>query len=221
MKISQCYRLAEMVAPELKELFIGRHPEEWHTGYALAYARPCAGPRIAEHFDLADDQIPTILFAREPDAGLLLHELAHLLPVDGPESVAAAEAIEAGTYDDAGGSFDATGDDWLRAAVAWEGTFDLPPWDGHGILWIRRVLHLHHRAKLAGCVVDIEDLRVAGLDYQLAAPQVYAAALGDEPDRMANWTFAKVESVTPPTGYIDAFERDANNYFQRIKQSRG
>ena len=54
------------------------------------------------------------------------------------------------------------------------------PWFHHGPRWIRRVLHLKHRAERAGLEISFDDLQVAGPVYCLSMPHNYEVELGCE-----------------------------------------
>ena len=144
-----------------------------------------------------------------------LHEAAHLLPArpvtttDKPPSPAAVRWNR--------------GDIRLSLAASNYGPAD-EPWtddDCHGWKFIRRALHLHHRATVAGYDVDLHGL-CAGVQYGCVWPHYYAEELGDEPARLASLTFDEIESFKPPDGFMALWNQDVAKhfYFQHLALNR-
>lgn len=131
-----------------------------------------------------------------------LHELSHILDIGlddvaNPEPPAALVALG-------------------RRIMAAEAAGELPPTNGDGaaIPWrwhewrfIRIAIHLAHRAMRAG--VDLSPLDVFdAAQHGLSATWEYAAALDDEPHRMASLNFAAISSAPVPAAFAAAWRRD-------------
>lgn len=217
MNLNDAKALAELIAPELKgRLAVVRHPEGWATGNAAAYASPVAGYRLAGEHGVDPTQ-PIITFVNEPTAGVLCHEVAHIVPVDGAGATVAAAAFESGELDEPS-AYQTTETDFLAAGWAYEESLGLPPWVGHDYKFIRRALHLRHRAELAGVSIDLFDLNVAGGFYGLSPVQAFIQAIGSEPDDFANYTFTAIEALGPPGEFVRVFFDDTLAFHKRARK---
>ncbi len=131
--------------------------------------------------------------------GLTIHELGHLLPARAPredipptaEALAHEKELLAA----------------LRDTPAPEVDY-LPPWWQHEGSYIRRTLHLWHRARSHGHDIHAAELCIAGRHYGLSTVAHYIRALGDEPARMAHCSFAEIEATLPPPEFTLLFELD-------------
>jgi hypothetical protein len=132
--------------------------------------------------------------------GIVLHELAHVLDADltsGPEPdpdlvVFARLAFEAelkGTIEPTNGPGTAI------------------PWRRHEWRFIRIALHWAHRATRVGVPLTPLDVFDAA-EYGLSPTWEYAAALGDEPERMASLDFAAIRSAAVPAAFAGVWRRD-------------
>ncbi|HMQ15313.1 MAG TPA: hypothetical protein PKC49_05005 [Phycisphaerae bacterium] len=134
---------------------------------------------------------------------IALHELAHILDVGIDDANPAADP-PAGLV--------ALG----RRILAAEAAGELPPTNGDGadIPWrwhewrfIRIAIHLAHRATCAG--VDVSPLNVFDAPaHGLSDTWEYAAALGDEPQRMASLDFAAIRAAPVPPAFAAVWRRD-------------
>jgi len=77
-----------------------------------------------------------------------------------------------------------------------------PSHDGHGKEFIRIALHLYHRTVALGHDIAASQI-CAGRTYGLSRATEYLAALGDEPERMAQASFREILSAP----YPEAFSR--------------
>ncbi len=132
-----------------------------------------------------------------------LHELAHILDIGigdaNPDMDPPAGLVALG-----------------RRILAAEASGELPPtngdsaaipWRWHEWRFIRIAIHLAHRATLAGIDLSPRDIFDAG-EHGLSATWEYAAALGDEPLRMASLDFAAIRSVRVPPAFAAVWRRD-------------
>ncbi len=137
--------------------------------------------------------------------GVLLHELAHVLdkPIDltEPTSLEAELATVAVTK-------------WCKAPP--KPKTAVAPFVGHTGTWIRNAVHLAYRAQQMGVTVPLTTI-VNSVFYELSWPWEYRAALGDEPARMANASFAEIRETKPPNNFIDLWRSDARKWFMEIE----
>jgi len=132
--------------------------------------------------------------------GDVLHELAHILDaglIGGPEPPAslvtfAALALKAEL-------------DGVTAPT--NGPSATIPWRRHEAPFIRIVLHLAHRARACGAWLFAEDLFDA-VEYGLSPTRRYAAALGDEPGRLAGCAFANIQATPQPAAFAELWQAD-------------
>lgn len=79
---------------------------------------------------------------------------------------------------------------------------DLPPYHGHGLSFIRTVIHLAYRATLVG--FDTAPAGIfSGTRHGLSLTREYQDALGDEPSRLLDLTFRDIASTKPPAAFAD------------------
>lgn len=106
--------------------------------------------------------------------------------------------------------------DVLRCAPA----ADLPAYFGHEASFIRIVLHLRHRAELAGvCIAPA--LPFFGYSYGLSHASRYLAALGDEPANMTRCPFQTILATQVPAAFSRLWNEDLIAYHQRFPQHKG
>jgi hypothetical protein len=82
------------------------------------------------------------------------------------------------------------------------------PWVGHGADWIRRVIHLRHRVEmLTGNETPYPAIQVAGWHYRLPNPLDFHRALGNEPARLMDCSFAEIEATPAPHEFSLLFDQ--------------
>ena len=152
---------------------------------------------LAEDFD-ADDLEYVIQCC-------VLHELAHIL--DRPAQFA-----------------DRTDADPLKlqfeALVVADSTgrpprLDLPAYFGHEASFVRIALHLCHRASRHGAAIGPGAV-CAGYRFGLSPAFRYQDALGDEPDRMADWLISDILAAQPPPAFSGLWTDDLAAYHDRF-----
>jgi hypothetical protein len=138
--------------------------------------------------------------------GVVLHELAHIIDIGPDEPDPPAELIAAGrrllAADSNGSEPPSNGP---GAAI---------PWRWHESGFIRTALHLAYRAAARGLDLSPTDVFAAS-DYDLSPTRRYAAALGDEPDRLAGLDFATIKSTPLPTALVDLWKADVQAWMSR------
>ncbi len=205
--LSKFHDLAIRLDPELSgNLELLRHREEWPLpAGALAYA--IRGRHLGIRDELrrlgrwAGHWVAAIVFVVEPTIEMLLHELAHILPVKPP----IVDDCDEPTAEQRGYQ---NGQLLAWAAHARQGE----PWAGHDLKFIRRALHLAHRAESLGLSIKRQKMLIAGEDYGLSNVSDYADALASEPQRMSNRTFTQIEDepLLPP--FVRLFVKDASRW---------
>jgi len=132
--------------------------------------------------------------------GVALHELSHILdagPAGGLEPPA-----------DLVGFARAVVEAQLAGVTApTNGPSATIPWRRHELGFIRVALHLAHRARASGVWLQSTDVFDATA-YELLPTRRYAAALGDEPARLAGCPLADVRATPPPAPFIALWRRD-------------
>lgn len=129
--------------------------------------------------------------------GVALHELAHELPARkyaDSEPTAMHRAMQAKVFTELANE-DHSG---LRTI----------PLAGHESAWIRRVLHLHHRALWHGRPLPLCSLRAAGASYGLSPITAYLKALAPELTEMLSFSFREIELFDPPQEFAQLWQRD-------------
>ncbi len=153
------------------------------------------GPMIVFVFDDRPD--------RRDFFALVAHELAHCVPyIPLPEIEPTSEQRELQA------SFLAA---WSEA----EPVDPAVPWLGHGLGFIRRVLHLHYRALWAGVPIPLPWLNCAGVARGLSPAWQYLEALGSEPFRLRSATFEQIEQTKLPGEFVALWESDMREWSQR------
>lgn len=83
------------------------------------------------------------------------------------------------------------------------------PFKAHGWKFLRNLLHLAARSACVppGRAMPLDSLFDAP-HYQLSPIEEYAAAIGDEPERMREYSFAAIRATHPPAAFVDLWRRD-------------
>lgn len=215
--IHEFNHLATLIAPEWHGYTLMQPPELPCPRDTSAYCILGRNIRMRDYL-LARGKwrgwLPSLVVVEETDdletfLGLLLHELAHALPfveLEDIEPTAADRAMQD------------------LVALCWQ-TFDpyeafaIEPWLGHEWQFIRRCLHLIHRAGLVGAEIPLPAVFDAGR-YGLSGLWRYRNALGDEPQRMTEATFAEIEATPSPEEFTQLFAADVaawNKYKEKQK----
>lgn len=134
--------------------------------------------------------------------GVVLHELAHILDAD---------ADPGGDAEPDDGQVDRGRLNMVAelsgSCTPGNGPGARIPWMYHEWGFIRTALHLAHRTTARGApVLSAEILDAAG--YGLSSTSRYAAALGDEPRRLADADFATIRATTPPPAFAELWRAD-------------
>jgi hypothetical protein len=97
--------------------------------------------------------------------------------------------------------------------------FDEPPFVGHEWPWIRLALHLCYRAGLADEAFAPSAI-IPNRRYVPTLEREYNAALGDEPERMKDWTFQAIREHPPPPAFAELWKRDMDCWNETLKERR-
>ncbi len=201
--------LAARLASELTGVEMLEHREGWAAPEgATAYAT------WGQHIGIRDElrlrgrwrgSWPScVVFVERPTIGVLLHELAHLLPAK-PHVV-----------DTIGEASPADREIQRVAIAAIDTDIGAAPWLGHGPDWIRRVLCLHYRAERLGLEIPLDELHAAGRRYGLSMVGEYADALGYWPQTMARWTFNAIDAEPLPPAFARLWNRDVREHYTEL-----
>jgi hypothetical protein len=90
--------------------------------------------------------------------------------------------------------------------------------DKHEGPWIRAAVHVFERAKRFRWPIDLESIVETCL-YGLSPSAAYQAALGDEPVRFLNRSFADIRATAPPPAFVQLWKRDVYSWFEALKDS--
>lgn len=236
---SQAESLCRAVAPDLagrplyivlpsvlKDLRFADGPLGFTSGYLDLILRPelerlgrwrGRGPAIViDPEAIASGRAEQFTLARrrhfQADAmGIVLHELAHIfdlgfggLYADGPEPEPDPQFVE-----------------FARLVLVADGNGSVPPsngpnaavpWHRHESGLIRIALHLAHRATAAGILLYGSDI-IDAADYGLSSTWAYAKALGDEPARLADWSFEAIRQTAPPSAFMALWQADVRRWY--------
>lgn len=222
MNAAQLTDLALTVANELSEAppYIVMAPANYpRLPGCDAFAQVTPSPAIRQHL-IGSDQwrgpAPAIVFhATTNDTqslmGIVLHEVAHLLPFVPPSEVEATPTTVEAELCLMQRLVKLAPDDSL-----------LPPWGfWHAADFNRRVLHLQARAALKGYEIPLPALCFAGQRYAQSGAWKYRNALGDEPARMLNHTFAEIEAQLAPDEFTKLFDGDAAYWRKHNPPTKG
>lgn len=182
--LARCEALSVLTAPEMK-----RGPL-YFTGLPADYPSP--GPNVSAFTSIGamDFTIRDMLIAEgrwtgpgsmitfcqpmslENALGIALHEVAHLLPFKASPVIdfEPTPNIKTKQREMVAAS--------LNGPIGKSPT--LPAWyEHHGLAFIRRCVHLHHRAWQHGQEVGLPEIQFAGAHYDLSPAWRYMRALGD------------------------------------------
>lgn len=211
--------LALELAPELSStgLQLLWHQDEWPLpGGAMAYAIRGRILHLREYLRAAGRWNGAwgsfLIFNHRGEwpemVALLIHELAHQLPAQPPimdddlEPTAEQRAYQG-----------------VQLATWATMRREADPWTGHDARWIRRVLHLRHRAKRIGHDVPLISCNVAGAAYALSPASHYEIALATEPWYSAGKSFAEIDREPMLPQFRKLFATDVATYhYDRLNQ---
>lgn len=199
--------LAFAVAPELRRspLYILDRRQDMPTPNVVAYAQSTYCPLLRDSLAKCNRWIgpgPAIIFVKddmpmEQLQVVLLHELSHLLP-HSPQTETDPTDAERET----------AVRDFSEWCVKGESFPDSPLWHpGHGQEFVRIALHLWWRAALNDVVVPFQDL-CCGRRYSLSPAFCYWRAIGNEPLRMRDKSFAEILATEPPAEFTEWWQAD-------------
>jgi hypothetical protein len=194
MTLDDLHRLAVEIAPELGPVLrLATLAEGGPDLGCSAFAAPAVG---------------LIVFAEAPTADLLVHEVAHLLPL---RCAASVMRLASTVTADKVVSLVAAEGPVLPAAV--EEHF-------HDAAFARMGLHLAYRAERAGVPIDLRAAHLSGWDYGSTPAWVLANLLGDEPERLVGATFGEIEATPAPAAFLERFEAD-RAFYRNLRLPRG
>lgn len=87
------------------------------------------------------------------------------------------------------------------------------PWESHTTRWLRCVIHLRHRAELAGMPLAFPQLSAAGPFYGLSPADAYGEILADEVHDQATQPIERILETRCPAAMQDLFRADVERYF--------
>lgn len=214
----ECEGLAQVVAPELAAgpLYVTNLPANYpDVGDTMAFTtRGAFDFALRRHLiDKGRWRGPGTVIAfcqpmsRDEALGLVLHEVSHAVPfVDPPLDFDPSPAIELAQRQLVEGLLVQP----VGASPA------MPLWYAeHGLQFVRRCLHVHHRAWQAGFEVGLPMIGFAGEGYDLSLAWRYLRAIGDEPERMAATSFRVIDATPAPTEFSDLFQSDIRDWCER------
>jgi hypothetical protein len=159
------------------------------------------GATIVLNMDLLSD--------RESIVGALIHETSHNTPATAPP-----EDHEP-TDEEFANQVEVIG---LWAAMPADAAVAAPLWHPfHDWKFIRRCLHLRHRAAKFGYDIPYPAIQASGWMYGTSGTWRYARALGDEPQRMIDATFEEIENASPPAAFVELWESDTSAWHTNRK----
>lgn len=192
-----------------RELYVVTDAElgpSYRHGSALAWVCAAGGKRFRSHLERiglwrGDGDVIAVCdswfqLERSRADGVLIHELGHVVDNRGLEAVVSDEGIELTLQKDQAKV--ALGD-----PVFVDDSGPAPKWSGHGLSWIRAVIHLICRAGVSQWHVNFADE-----GYGLSDRVEYIKALGDEPRRLESLPVAEILKQPAPAAFTELFERD-------------
>lgn len=200
------HNLALAIAPELSAapLYVIEKPADYPQPDCWAWAsRRADGPLRSALIDAGQwrGQGSVIVVCEELEGedlhGLLLHEVAHLLPVSLPGIDRNLTPIEASHERE------------LISKWAGEPTVEPARCFAHGPDFVRCCCHLQHRAAAAGCDLSFPSI-LAARNYCLPPLVRFARALGDEPQRLAGETFKTILAHPALDSFTSIFRSQDN-----------
>ena len=110
------------------------------------------------------------------------------------------------------------GGELRRLAIA-KPTKEPIPWLTHHGRFIRVMLHIAHRAKSGGMLVDL-PIAFCGKNYGLSHIKKYAAALGDEPQKKDWQTVAEVVATPMPEKFKKLWTADVLRSVKSVRSRK-
>jgi hypothetical protein len=96
---------------------------------------------------------------------------------------------------------------------------DLPLYHGHGLNFIRIVIHLAYRATLAGFATTPAGI-FNGTHHGLSLTREYQDALVDEPMWLFDYTFREIARAEPPAPFVELWTNDMDCYSIRFPRNQ-
>ncbi|BBO34732.1 hypothetical protein [Lacipirellula parvula] len=212
---AELHQMAATIYPEANPNIVAQ-PDAWPTPiHCSAYCVPTITATMREYLQSAGawtEPRPLIVMVDPTDdsaasRGIFIHELAHI-PGDLEQPAETPITADRRFRQDAEFAYLA-----LTPIIT-----DEPPWAGHDAAFIRRALHLHHRAVGHGWALGVRDLSIAGLRYGLSSAFDYWLAIGDEPLRCESMLLAEIEQLPPPADFASLWERDQAAYYTHARK---
>lgn len=156
--------------------------------------------------------VPTIIICdttldRLAMAGVILHEISHVLPARylADLELPAAQIAEQQSF-------------LLSHATEDPHRGPIPPWAcGHDAGFIRRLCHLHYRALWQEIAVPITSLDFGGGFGGLSAPWKYYSSLTREMFELNGADFSEIEATTRPGEFDRLFESDVERWREKME----
>ena len=201
--------LALAIAPELPRLYVLKQQPDWPRPDATIAYVVRGGCDVIESYLMATGRwqghAPIIVFvetnlSRGQLLAVLFHELAHGLPYHAETYTTPNQTV-------------AEFQEWCQSPPPRR---DLQPgwsYGDHGREFTRLALHLWWRAAIHGEIAEFEPL-CAGMVYDLSPCFMYWKALGNEPIRMKDLTFAEIVSSKPPQLFNDFWLADLAHWIK-------
>jgi hypothetical protein len=89
----------------------------------------------------------------------------------------------------------------------------IPPWDGHGVEFLRAAAHVTHRLQAEGFWAA-PHWTIPNV-YSLSSAAWYFSALEDEPEAFAHKPIAEILSLPVPVGMVELFNADVTRWCRR------
>jgi len=207
--LTELHAIALQVAPDAAgALTLLEHQPDWpRQQHATAYAVAGRPLYIRDYLQSVGRWAGVwgsyIVFVVSPTVPTLLHELSHLLPIRQPvpDEMGVATIEQRQKYAI-----------HMQEIVQLRDSRRSEPWSGHDARWIRRCIHLAHRAG-----IPLEEMNVAGPSYGLSMPENYRVELGAEPSYLSHQTFAEIAATPMPPRFARLFANDvAEWHFQNL-----
>lgn len=207
-------QLAHTLAPETRDsgLRIIHNPEGAPIG-SLASAFTFRGARTPRHLREpgASHHPDTIVLTAEAGVELLLHELAHALPVAMPATTAEVEKQQ----------LPEALETFVFAHWALEDKLepdpDILPWQDHGVPFVRALCHLYHRAT-AIHGMQLDQFAMLHPYYCLSPLENFISRLQSEIYTYSRSSFDKIFSSPPPDFFTELFLQDIVTYLKETRE---
>jgi len=86
-----------------------------------------------------------------------------------------------------------------------------PPWYPHDSQWIRIMMHVAYRAERLGHRVPI-SLLMDSIRFAISSPWLYRNAIGNEPKRLRDLSFAQILDIQPPDAFAKTWRNDVERW---------